>query len=488
MLRPGRKKPRGAEIRLFDRIPPSSLCYTAHMTAGEWKEKYIGEKEFYAETLRIAAPLSLQSLLMSCQEMIDTLMVSWIGMVSAVGTAAQLFNLSGMVSYGINGSISMFAAQYYGAGDYRNLKRCTGLSLLLTTANAALWILLATFAGEAILSFYMDDPQVVADGMRYLGVAKYALVFGALSFSLSNMFRNTQQPRIALIVSIIGTCVNITLNWLLIFGVGAFPRLGVEGAALATVIARALSFLILLFIAVRTRQPFLGSIREMFSLDWRFLKPIFNRIWPLIVNESTFGFGQTLFVRAFGRLGKPAMDAYYTGLQVFNLMTFIIYGYGSAVQILLGAKLGRGQTERAKKECDYHIALAGFLSLALVLILIFSANGFVSLFLLQDPAVEATAVRIVHVFAVKASMRLYNFMIFCILRAGGDAKIIQLLDSGLEWAVGVPLAFLCVDAWGMTDIALVLLVTQIEQLVRLILGMKRVRTYKWAVDLTKVTA
>ena len=109
----------------------------------------------------------------------------------------------------------------------------------------------------------------------------------------------------------------------------------------------------------------------------------------------------------------------------------------------------------------------------------------VSFFRLEGPT-EQLAVRIVYVFAVKASMRLFNFMIFCILRSGGDAKIIQFLDSGLEWLVGLPCAFICVNVLHMDNIALVLLITQLEQLVRFIFGMKRVKSYKWANDLTKL--
>ena len=224
----------------------------------------------------------------------------------------------------------------------------------------------------------------------------------------------------------------------------------------------------------------------MFGLSLSFVRPVLERIFPLILNETAFGFGQTLFIKAFGYLGKEQMDAYYVGNQIFNLMTFIIYGYGNSVQILLGQKLGRGMIKEAREECDNHIGLAFVLSCILVSFLIIFAKPMVRLFALQDPAIEQLAVMIVRVFAVKASMRLYNFMIFCILRSGGDAKVIQFLDSGLEWLVGLPCAFLCVKVLGMTNIAVVLLITQLEQLIRLIFGMKRVRSYQWANDLTQL--
>ena len=448
--------------------------------------RYIGTKDFYLDTARIAVPLAMQNALMSCQGMIDTLMVSWIGKVSAVGTAAQIDTLANMIAYGCVGGVSMFASQFFGASDERNLKRCLGLGLVLTLANALVWFFLATFFGRQILSFYINDPQVVEDGLIYLSISRFSLILTAFSFILSSMFRSTRQPGIALRISILTTLCNITLNRLMIFGFGPIPAMGIRGAALATLSAQCIGAVTLWTYAIVTKQKFIGRPSEMFNLNLGFVKPIFERIMPLIINESTFGFGQTLFVKAFGYLGKEQMDAYYVGNQIFNLMTFVIYGYGNAVQILLGQKLGRGEIEDAKQDCRWHIGLATVLSCILVTILVLFARPMVALFALSDPATEALAVTIVRVFAVKASMRLYNFMIFCILRSGGDAKIIQFLDSGLEWLVGLPCAFLCVKFFNMKSIALVLLITQLEQLVRFVFGMRRVRSNKWANDLTKL--
>lgn len=450
------------------------------------KNKYIGDRGFYERTAHTAVPLALNSALQSTMSTVDTLMVSWIGMVSAVGTASQINTLSGMINYGIVGGIGMFAAQFFGAEDYRNLKRALGLCLSMTLANAFLWYLAAMFFGRQILTFYMNDPAIVADGLRYLSISVYALFPGAVTFSFSNMFRSTGQAKLTLRISIATALMNVGLNACLIFGLGPFPEMGVRGAALATVLASCAGALIYIVYSLRTVQPFIGTPAEMFRFDMRFVKPILSKILPLIINESTFGFGQTLFVKAFGKLGKEQMDAYYVGNQIFNLMSFIIYGYGNAVQVLLGQLLGAGKIDQAKKEKEWHMGLSFLLSAVMIVFLIVFAVPLVSLFRLNDSAAQKLAVTIVYVFALKTSMRLFNFVIFCILRSGGDSAVIQFLDSGLEWAVGLPAAFACVDLFHMSSIALVLLVSQLEQLVRLILGMKRVNTNIWAKDLTKL--
>ncbi len=455
------------------------------MVSDFWKN-YFGDREFYKRTADTAVPLALNSALQNTMSTVDTLMVSWIGMVSAVGTASQIQTLCGMVSYGIVGGISMFAAQFYGASDEKSLKKVMGLCLALTLGNALFWYLAATLFGRQILMFYMNDAGIVRDGLAYLSISKYSLLVSAFTMSFTSMLRSTGKARMTLRVSVASAFVNVFFNAVLIFGLGPFPRLGVRGAALGTVLASLFGAVIYVVYSVRTRQPFIGSLREMGSLDSRFVRPIFRRILPLLVNESTFGFGQTLFIKAFGKLGKEQMDAYYIGNQIFNLLSFVIYGYGSAVQVLLGQLLGAGKIEQAKKEEKWHMGLSAVLSLGMVSLLLVFARGLVALFRAPDPATAALAVRIVYVFAVKTSMRLFNFVIFCILRSGGDAAVIQFLDSGLEWAVGLPAAFACVDLFHLHDIALVLLIAQSEQLVRLFFGVRRIRTGIWAKDLTKL--
>jgi putative MATE family efflux protein len=448
------------------------------------REKYFGPKEFYQRTAKIAVPLALQQLLSSAMSIADTLMVSWIGQVTAVGTAAQIDTLSSMIAYGMIGGIGIFSAQFYGAKDEHNLKRCFGLSLVLSMANAVFWVLMATFFGRAILGFYMNDAAIVDSGMAYLSVSKYSLIFGALTFCFSYMYRSIHKAALALNVSIMAMVLNILFNWLLIFGVGPFPKMGVIGAALGTVLAQGIAAAFLIIHAYATRQPFVGKLSEMFQLTAGFVKPIILKILPLIFNETTFGFGLTLFVKAFGQLGKSQMDAYYVGNQICNVFLFAVYGYGNAVQVLLGTLLGQGKIEQAKQECRYHLGLSFIIALILVVAMVVFARPLVDLFALQDPAVVALAVRIVYVFAVKISMRLYNFIIFSILKSGGDSKIIQFLDSGMEWMVGLPTAFACVSLFHLQDMAVVLLITQLEQLVRLFFGMVRVHKNYWAKDIT----
>ncbi len=451
-------------------------------------KKYIGPLDFYKKSASIALPLMFQQVLAGAMGIVDTVMVSWIGMVTAVGTATQVDMLSGMINYGITGGTSMFSAQFYGAKNYTNLKKSFGMSLILTFLNGLLWFIIASVFGREIMSFYIKDAQTVEYALKYLNITKYYLILNGVNFTFVYTYRSIKKSSLTLKISIVSMLINAVLNYMLIYGIGIFPKMGVEGAALATVISVIISTLFYFIHSKVTKQPFIGTFKENFFIEKEFFLTIFKKIVPLVINETLFGFGGTLFIKAFGQLGKTSMDAYYVSLQISNLFMFAIYGYGSAVQVLLGNTLGEGRIDQAIEESNYHFGLSAILSIILVIGLLLFSKPLVTLFALKDPIANALATSLMYVFAIKLSMRLFNFVIFCILRSGGDASIIQFLDSGMVWMVGLPLAFISVNILGISSIVIVLLITQLEQLVRLVFGLKRVFTYIWAKDLTTLVS
>ncbi len=447
------------------------------------KEKYIAPKDFYIQTLKVTLPIALQNMLTGTMQIIDSIMVSWINMMTAVGTASQLDMLGGMINYGAIGGTAMFSAQFFGAKNYDKLKKSFGLSVMFGLGNGLLWLTIAILFGKDILGFYMDDVTTVNMAMKYLSVAMFSMPLNGLNFAFGSIYRCIQRQDVSLKVSVSAGLLNIFLNYVLIFGVWFFPELGVVGAAVATVIAHSFSITIYFIHAYITKQPFLGSAKEMFILDKQFITTIFKKTYPLIFNEAFFGFGMTMFIKAFGQLGTDSMEAYYVGNQINNMFQFVIYGYGAAVSVLLGSTLGQGKIEQARKDCDYFIGLSFFIALFMVTIMILFTKPMIALFDLQDPFIYQTAVWIVRVFSIRLSMRLFNFMIFSILRSGGDSKIITLLDCGIMWVIGIPLAFVSVNIFGIQNIAIVLLIVQAEQLIRMLIGLKRVGSGLWANNL-----
>lgn len=449
-----------------------------------FRVKYFGgDKAFYKKVAKLGVPGALQHLLQSTCGIVDSLMVSWIGHVSSVGTAAQIDMIASTISYGINTGCSMFTSQFFGAKDYAAIKKCFGLDLILLFINALFWMGLCIFCGEALMRFYIRDPFIVENATKYLQIVCYSYVPACLGYGFAYMYRSTHKAHVPFLMSTITMLLNLAFNYVLIFGKFGFPELGLIGAAYGTLIAQCTTLVLYVGYSYYSKAIFIGSFHEMFSFDVKFAKPILKKTYPLIFNELLFSFGNTLFIKAFGSLGKDAMDAYFVGNKISEIFYFIVWGLCDATTIILGTTLGEGNREKALKQGNYFIGIGIVVSVILVSAIGLGAYPLVMIFQLKKASVVQSAVWIVQAFAVKVALRLFNSLVFSSMRAGGESKLLMFLDSGITWAVGIPMAFILVNVVGMTQIALVFLFVQIEALVRVIIGMRLFRQERWANNL-----
>lgn len=447
-------------------------------------KRYIGPRAFYRKASLLAIPLAIQQLVSSCMGIIDSLMVSWIHQVSAVGIAVQIETLCTAVAWGAIAGTGIFSAQFYGAHDQKNLKRTFGLSIILGMGIGLIWLIIAAIFGRQIISFYIQDRAVIENSYQYLMIAMFSYIPLCLGFSFSYIYRSIQNTKVPLIIGIAAMGINIFVNYILIFGHLGCPALGIKGAALGTFIAQSFMLVSHIAYAYFSKQQFIGTFQEMFSLDYRFVKPIMRKIQPLIFNELMFGFGSTLFVKAFGVLGTSSMDAYYVGAKLSDVFNAVVTGISNATAVMLGVSLGSGDVSEAREEGNYFVGMAMFLAIMSIVFIFGFSHQLVAIFQLEDTYVVEQAVAIVKVFSLKIALRMFIVIVFSSLRAGGDSKILALLDSGLMWGIGIPLAFISVHLFHIQSIAMVFLVCQIEQIIRVYLGMKRYRKGEWAVNLT----
>ena len=451
-------------------------------------KKYFGDWNFYKRVLFIALPLALQQLLSNAMGIVDSIMVSWIGEVTAVGTASQLENMCITVCFGAVTGIGIFAAQFYGAKEYQNMKKTFGIGVIFAVLVGLLWFSAISLFGTAIVGFYIKDEVVIQSALRYLEIAKYSYIPLCLSFTFSYFYRCMQKTYIPMIIGITSMMSNVILNYLLIFGNFGFPKMGVAGAAVGTLFAQCMSLVLYSGYSIYSKAPFIGSVGELFGFDFGFVKPILVRTYPLVINEAFYSFGSSLFIKAYGMLGTNAMDSYYVGNQIGTLFIAACNGISSAASAILGSELGKNKIERAKEYGDYFLGLAGVLAIVVSSVIFISSGYLVSLFGLVNPVVHELAIWVVRVTALRISLRLFNVVVFASMRAGGDTKYMVFLDSGIMWLVGIPLSYFLVLGCGLKNIAVVFLLVQIEQLVRIIIGLARHKSGVWAQNLTKEVA
>lgn len=450
--------------------------------------KYVGPREFVRKVLWIAVPLALQQLLNSAMGVVDSIMVARINQVTAVGTAAQIEILMMTIGYGAAAGAGIYMAQFYGANDRTNQRKSFGFGVMLISMISVAWMLAAYFFASQLMQIYIKDSVVISASVSYLSIVLFSYLPGALTMMFSFAYRSIQKTVIPMVIGIIAMSINVILNYGLIFGNFGLPQLGLQGAAIGTLIANMTGFAIHLIYAYSSKQPFIGTFREMFRINRDMFSKMFRRTYPLIFNEFFFGIGGTLYIIAFGTLGTKAMDSYYVGTQIANIFMFVIMGINNANSSMLGAELGKGDLAEARRKGNYFIGLGLMMSVITSFIILISARFMVGLFGLSDPEVVRGAILIVQIFSLRLSLRMFNVIVFSSLRAGGDSRFLAFLDAGILWMIGLPTAFIFVGIIKIQSIALVFLLVQIEQIVRVIIGMKRYIQGSWLKNLTQEIA
>ena len=453
--------------------------------AATLKERYVAPKEFYQKVAGIALPLAAQQILNQGAGFVDTIMVSHVGGVGAVAVASQLSNLLGGTAFGVNSGINIFSAQFYGARDWNSLKKCFGFQLLMNLINFLLFFSAAQLFGHRILHFYSSgDAAIMATAWEYLRVVCWGYLFTSIIMAYTFMYRAIHKTKVPMYIGIGMNIINITLNYLLIFGHLGLPRMGVAGAALATVISNGCGAAAHILYAAVTKQPFLGTFRELTDWDTAFLPPIIRRMIPLIVNETLFGFGTSMYVKAYSLLGGSALDVYKIGDTVGTFFYVAVMGMNNAASLLVGEQLGKQDLEGARRAVRYLFPMSTVLAALMAALIILFATPMVSLFALTDPAVAAAAVVMVRLFSIRVACRMFNVILMSALRAGGDSFFLLFMDCGLLWLVGVPLAFGGVTVLGIRTIGGLFALIQLEQLVRMSFGFARYKQGKWCRNLT----
>ncbi|MBS3987180.1 MAG: MATE family efflux transporter [Erysipelothrix sp.] len=447
-------------------------------------KKYLAPARFYKRMAIVGLPIMIQQMLNSIMGIVDSIMVSSINGVSAVGNATQIENLMMTISFGAASGASIFIAQYFGSKDEVHQRKSFFVGVGFTLLIALGMLTLATFFPRTLMRFFIDDVTVIENSLVYLDVVKWSYIPFVITMMFSFAYRSIQKTMVSLGIGIIAMITNVVLNAILIFGLFGFPTLGIQGAAIATLIAHTLSAILHVIYARLTHQPFFSLEVKNMLVESPLIRKISSRAIPLMFNELFFGVGMTLFIRFYGMYGPESLESYYVANQLSMFFFFAIMGVNAASSAILGAILGEGKLEEAKATMHYFYGVGVFLALGLSLLVLILAPWLVSLYG-NGVGQPQLAILILRVLSLRLSLRVFNVLIFSALRAGGDAKFLTWLDAGLVWGIGLPLTAFLVLVVKVESLAVVLLLVQIEQVVRVVIGLMRVSQGRWLMNLTR---
>jgi len=447
--------------------------------------EFYKDPEYFRSIRRIAIPIAFQQLMFAGLNLVGVVLVSQKGdaSVAAVGLAGQIAFLLNLVHFGIISGAAMFTAQFWGKQDIPNLRRVLGLCLMLAISASLIFFTLAQLVPAQILRIYSKDAEVITLGTTYIRTFSWTYLFFAITFSYALVMRSTGDVKTPTTVSVGALLFSTFLSYSLIFGKFGLPELGIQGAAVAAVIARFVECVTLLTVTYARRSPVAASIRELTNFDRRFLGRVMKPILPVILNELFWSLGITTYNIIYGRLGTQAYDAMNIVSTIEQVAFVVFIGISNATSVMVGNHIGARKEEEAFRYAGRSLGLGIMGGILLGLILQLVKIQVLSLFKVS-PEVIQNASHVINVISFFLWIRVNNMTtVVGILRAGGDTRFSLFLDGIIIWIVGVPMAYLGAFVWHF-PVYLVYLCAMSEEATKWILGIHRYVSRKWINNLT----
>ena len=302
--------------------------------------------------------------------------------------------------------------------------------------------------------------------------------FTAVTNTYVAMLRAVGQVKAPVMVSCMTILVNITLNYVLIFGHFGAPAMGVVGAAIATLAARVLECLVVLAITYGSRSPIAGRFRELFGYSSAFIRQFLATASPVIANEFMWGLGTTMYSLAYGRMGDNAVAAITIATTIQDIVVVLFQGLSAATAVILGNEMGAGKLKRAEKYAKNFFLLQFLVTVAGMAFCYAIRGNVISLYSIS-PQVARDVNLCLIVFILYMPFKMFNYVnIVGVLRSGGDTKVCLFIDTSGVWAIGVPMAF-----WGglylKQAIYVVYAMVMAEEAYKAVIGYVRYRQKKW---------
>ena len=451
------------------------------------------EPGFYKWLWKLSLPMILQNLITFSLGLIDTFMVSQLGneeMAAVTAANVPVFLLTSIV-FGVQSGLGVLVSQYWGKGDLKSINRALGVACLIGSGITLTLAAIFALFPVPVMDLLSNRHDLSLLGAPYLQIIGFSYVFNMLSSIYASAQRNVENPSFGMKVFAFSCVLNIGLNYLLIFGHGGFPALGIRGAAIATLLSRVSEVIICVFCALRSKNIPLDLdclLRPGSEMIYRFLK----YASPVVLNETAWGLGNSLLTVILGYTDNSvemlAANAVMGNLN--RLFLVVCFGLGAATAVIVGKAIGEGKTKDEVLSLSqallwFAVLVGGAVGLAaLVLVPTLFVPVIFPMFKLFG---ESSAIAAAMAVAGFATIPLHAYAISAVtgvLRAGGDVAFSTALDLGPQWLLCLPLTALCalVLKTGAWPIAIAI---QIECVVKSPLCAWRIGGGKWIHDVTR---
>lgn len=444
------------------------------------------KKAFFSKLLKLALPMMIHQLLINSVSFVDTIMIGRLGAesVAAVGLANQMFFLISLLTFGLGSGASVLMSQFLGANKINSFKRSFILAIISSFAFSLLFFLSSFFFPTQIMSFFAEDKEVISLGVQYLKIVSFSYFFSTVGYIYATAFRTIHNTKLPLFVATFALSINTVGNYLLIFGIGPFPELGVEGAAISTAFSRLLEFSLLIGMSYRKKNKMLRITKHLnINFTKPFVKKFFFASSPIVLNELTWALGMVAYKYAFSKMGTSSIAAVQVTESITGLFFVVSMGLSAASSIMIGNKIGEKEYELAQLFAKRFVVIAFSFGFLMSIFLAISAPLLTSFFGLEK-SISNLIIQSLYAFSLILPIKfLANVVIVGIIRGGGSTAFILIAETICVWLIGVPAVFISVFLLKL-PLPTIYLITGIEEITKTLIGIFKIKSKTWIKDYT----
>ena len=435
--------------------------------------RFIGNKAFYKSVVTLLIPIVIQQFITSFVSLLDNIMVGSLGTeaISAASIANQVMLVFILAVFGGMSGAGIYGAQFFGKGDTDGMRYTFRCKMYFGVLISAAAILVYLFFGESFIAAFLKGESNGGDlaltqrgGCDYLNI----MLWGLPPFALVQVYAGT------LILT------NLFGNWVLIFGHLGAPAMGVQGAAIATVVSRYVELLIVASHAHRhtDKYPFFAGAYKSLYVPGSLAMKILRTATPLLINEILWSLGMTFITQFYSSRGLNAVAALNINGTAWNLFSVIMMGMGSAVAIMVGQRLGAGKMEEARDVDRKLIFLTEVIHVIIGVSMVLAAPLVPRLYNVSEEVRDLTRQLLI---IAGCSLPIHSFahVTYFTIRSGGRTVITFLFDAVYTWVIAVPLAF-CLTRYTELTITQVYFCVQFVDILKVMIGLIMLKSDFWA--------
>lgn len=444
------------------------------------RKLFIRDRGFYRQTIEIAVPITLQSIITIGVSMMDNIMVGSLGetVISGASLANQFISVYHICCMGIGMGASVLTARFWGMKNLEDLKRTITLMLRFCIGFSILFTLPALLAPGVLMQIYTPDQEVIAQGVLYYRWIWMSIILQGLSLTCTIVLRTAGQVRVPLYASVGAFFINIFFNYILIFGKLGAPRMGIQGAALGTLFARLFEFFVICgYFFFRDRRVSY-RLRDLRTECGMLLREYVCVSIPVFISDTLLALGGSVVAMIMGRIGKEFVSANAITFVTQQISTVFIQGICHAGCIITGHTMGRGERDKAQQQAWTFLSMGVIVGVIGCTVILLISRPVIGLYNIT-PETERIAEQLMQSIALIVVFQASNsIMMKGVLRGGGDTRFLMVADILFLWLISIPLGAMAGLYWKLSPFWIYFFL-KIDQVLKAFWCVGRLKSEKW---------